>query len=78
MPRVANPARARCSAPISAGAFERAGENAVREPTGGLPRQDSLVAAEAAQGEGLERGQLTVRPHHVVIGDRDRRGTAGL
>jgi len=42
MPWVANPARAvarvaRCSAQISAGAFERAAEHAVREPTDGLP-----------------------------------------
>src|SRR5690348_10116522 len=34
-----------------------------------------LVAAETAQGEGFEWGQLTVRPHHVVIGDGDRSGT---
>jgi hypothetical protein len=39
MPWVANPARAvgvaQCSAPISAGAFEHAGDNVVRKPTGG-------------------------------------------
>ena len=37
-----------------------------------------LVAARAAQGESFERGQLTVRAHHVVVGDFDRREVAGM
>jgi hypothetical protein len=37
-----------------------------------------LVASGAAQREGFERGQLTVRPHHIVIGDLDRGDAAAL
>src|ERR1700730_6708936 len=37
-----------------------------------------LVASGAAQREGVERGQLTVRPHHIVIGDLDRGDAAAL
>jgi hypothetical protein len=36
------------------------------------------VAAGAAQREGFERGQLTVRSDHVVISDLDRGDAAAL
>jgi hypothetical protein len=38
----------------------------------------SLVASGAAQREGFERGQLTVRAHHVIVGDVDRGEVAGM
>src|SRR5260370_7342535 len=37
-----------------------------------------LVAAGALQREGFERGELAVRPHHVVIGDLDRGNAAAI
>src|ERR1700733_2514339 len=37
-----------------------------------------LVAPRPLQRKTLERAQLTVRPHHVVIGDLDRGDASGL
>jgi hypothetical protein len=37
-----------------------------------------LVTAGAAQREGFERRQLTVRPHDIVIDDLDRGSAAAI
>jgi hypothetical protein len=42
------------------------------------PNMPHLVTTGAAQREGFERGQLTVRPHHVVVGDCDRGEVTGM
>ena len=39
---------------------------------------NALVAARTAKREGFERGQLTVRPYHVIVGDFDRGEIAGM
>jgi hypothetical protein len=36
------------------------------------------VAAGATQREGFERGQLAVRPDHVIVSDLDRGDAAAL
>ena len=47
-------------------------------PLPGNARREELVAARAAQRKGFKRSQLTLSPHHIVVGDLDRGETAAL
>ena len=63
---------------VLAALASRARQRSVRLVLTRPPDMPHLVATGAAQREGFERGQLTVRPHRIVVGDCDRGEVTGM